>query len=308
MNIVQGLSDFEALSIGDKFIVALPSGGYGRKFRVNGIDIQSNGQVVVDSLEDILEVFKPNKVLESWLWEDKGISLTIKEHNDLSSKYMEFYDNDLEEYAFGSVEEEIEYIKHRDYMKNFKPVYGETLEAPKAVFITLIGSFEDTGSCYIQTPFQHGLARFQGGSGVYKVLTSGVAADAVAKYIHNNPEIKITNSNHSNIKFLQVDGKYIFTDTQEQHFEKSGVCKVVQTLDEAQNIERDIRDKVKRTLDLHCKPVAVNEVQMLDFVKVLQGFRKSLQSLEIKQKSYAAHRSLYFSVSKEIEKYSREGI
>jgi len=29
MNIVQGLGDFQALSIGDKFIVALPTSGWG---------------------------------------------------------------------------------------------------------------------------------------------------------------------------------------------------------------------------------------------------------------------------------------
>jgi hypothetical protein len=243
-------------------------------------------------------------VLKSWLWESEDTHLTVEYHASLSRTYEEFYDYDLEEYRFGSVEEEIESVKHRDYMKNFKPVYEEIVESPKPVLITLIGSFEDTGSDYIQTPFQQGLARFVGGSGVYKVLISSVAANAVAKYIQANPDLKITNSDHSNIRFLQLDGKYIFTDSQEQHFQKCGLCRVVQTLSEAEKVEQDIRTKVTRLLELHCQPTTATAPQLKDFVEVLTSIQRSLVSLETKQKSDSEYRALCGKLLKEIEKYT----
>jgi len=299
MEIVKSLKPYQAVRFGDSLVVALPS--YGAIFEVCGVSVENTPQVVVESLGDIKRVIPPKKVVV--MWERGAEGITPAYYTDLQRNLSRHYDNDLDQMIFPSVDDEVEYVRGKAILAEFKPVYEESGRYLEPVEITLVGSSEPTGSDFITTPFKYGEAHFKDSSGVYKVETSKIAFDALSKYKVDNPDTKIDNPTHSNVRFCTVGREYVFSGAKRVWVESKDSVNIVTLLKDAQALESEIRGYINAGLDLFCKPTKASDIQVKDLHQTLNRAMTGLRSLDVKQKSSGSYRALLASIEKEINKY-----
>ena len=299
MEIIKGLKQYQAIKFGGSFVVALPP--YGTIFEVCGVSVENTPQVVVESLGDIKRVIPPKKVVV--MWERWAEGITPVHYTELQRNLSRHYDDDLDQMIFPSVDDEVEYVRGKAILAEFKPVYEESERQLEPVEITLVGSSEPTGSDFITTPFEYGEANFKGSSGVYKVETSKIAFDALSKYKVDNPDTKIDNPTHSNVRFCIVGGEYVFSGSKRAWVESKGSVNIVTLLKDAQALESEIRGYINAGLDLFCKPTKASDIQVKDLRQTLNRVMTGLRSLEVKQKSSNSYNSLLTSLEREINNY-----
>lgn len=309
MRILEGLGEYEAVKMEERYVVGLQpyvngfygNGYYGNVYyEVAGVRVKNTSQVVVDNLEDILKVVPPKTTVESYSNEDQTIS--VDEWRSLRQDLNNRLDEDGDALAM-SVEEEVEFVRVRAHFNSFKPNRKIGDEVLQPVDIVLIGSHEDTGSDFIETPFKHGLAKFSGTSGIYKVKLSAIARDEFEAYRRDNPDVDLKNSSHSNIRFCTIGGKYIFTQTEKSWVEKTGQTSIGTSLSEAKELEGGVRKYIRDILDLHCKPQKASEATILDLVDTLQATLRDVQSLDVKQKSRIAKGGVIKRLNERIVKF-----
>lgn len=303
MKIFEGLSKHQAVEINGRYVVQLEHNYSRRYYEVNGEKVNNSTQVVVDSLESIKRVTPSHPKLIHYTRED-GSTVTTQEVIDFDKKW-EHYEDEYDGMNFGdSVDIEIQYVKEKARFKNLMPVYEDTEVVVEDIEIDVVGSCEDTGSAFIETPFMYGQAKWRGHSvGVYKLRGSEVAMDQVRKIQEEHPKANWEIPSHSHLKYLQVMGKYVFSKETSPFIIREQSDYVYDSLDKAREGEEGIRKHITNVLKLHIKGHPASEVEIKDFVEHLETLRDSVACLDVKQKSLSMHRTLLTRISKLIDKY-----
>lgn len=308
MQIFTGLQPLEAIEMDGKYVVCLGGGYSSDLYQVNGEEVVGrNSQVVVENLKDVKKLTPSLNILDHYIRQD-GSTVTLDDVQKHNIKWSGYYDEDDGEMDFmGDVDLEIQYVKERSQFKDLQPVYTTTDPIIEDVDIKVVGSCEDTGSDFIETPFVYGQVKWGGHStGVYKLRSSAVAMDELKQVQARIEGVRWDVPNHSHLKWVKVNGEYVFTKNDHRWISESTCNQIFTTLEEAKAVEKAIRDHVRGELDIYLNPRPASEVEIKEFVQYLEGFLSRLRELDVKQKSGSSHRALIASVFKAIQKY-KEG-
>lgn len=306
MHLITGLETHQAIEMDGKYIVQLAT-SYGRPYyEVNGQKAGSS-QVVVDDLASIKKIIPSMPVLSHYTRGD-GSTVSKKEVSDFTDKWLDYEDVDDGEMDFGGdVDLEVQYVKEKAQFKNLTPVYDHTDEVEEDVEITVVGSCEDTGSDFIETPFMYGHSTWAGRSaGVYKLCTSAVAYDQMMKIKEKYPDVKWSVPNHSHLKYVQVNGSYVFTKSSRDYISEVGKCKIYSTLEVAKQDEEAVRKFVTSELMIHLEPRSATDVQIKDFVDHLERIRNRVMELDVKVKSQTSRSVLVSNITKLMDTYKED--
>lgn len=251
MKLFNNLQHFQAVSLNNGYsLVHLPEH---QTFLVDDVE-SSGGQHLVKCLTGIKCIVKEPGEIQKYQSGDKELS--VKEYSKLKQKLSKFdeytKDYDFEyDYNFPDLETEFEYRKTKQEIDKWIEVRTESKKVYKDVEIKLVGTFEDTGSKFIETPFISGNLNF-GGTGIYKVLGSQVAADEFYKFVKSE-SLNFKNSTHSNIYYVEIDHNYVFAgnfhyDDIKPFIEKTDRFRLFNDLEKAKDFESYIRKIVRN----HC--------------------------------------------------------
>lgn len=292
------LEQQQAVLIGNSYIVQLGSPYDRSEYRVNGV-LMNSGKVCLESLDDIYKVIPATKQLNHY--DLNGEMFALGEFNRKNPST--FYDDDYGEMVFGSLEQEYEFKKEWERVKDATPIYDETEEQLEKVGIDVVGSAVDTGSEFIQTPYQFGKAFFdKTNSGIFSVNIHSVACNEVTRLKGQYPDIKFEIPTHSGLTYLQVDGKYIYGGKSlESYVTGNNSTRVVQTLKQAQDLEDGIRQKVRQKSMVQIKgsnELGLNTIK--SYHDFLNATLSKVVSLEIKKKAYTSKRLLSESIQSKI--------
>lgn len=241
------LKNGQAVEVEGRLLVGLQNG----KYRINGETVDLNGGEWSDPGE---YVFEQNVTIERVVSHSPSIyykagdsTLTQKEYSQQLQAIDSGYKNSDGYYNFPDLETEYEVKKRVEaFVNKYERVTVDQPNTYEIVPVEVIARKVDTGSKFILTPLQLGQTAFNA-NGFFKVLLSQIAMDEwenmCAKYssVH-----KMNNSDHSNIRFAQFDGKYLYSD------KRRGIDKnqyaVVNDLDEAKKLEAEMRLIVKNPI------------------------------------------------------------
>lgn len=294
---IEGLDKYQALKIGDNYIVQLTGKYESPKHIVNGVEVASS-QVTVKSTDNMFLVNPPTKQLDRYE-NEQGVVMDIDTYTIANKAKSKYWDEDAEDYIYPNIESQIEILKLEEDRKGFKPMYKDVYYEPTPVDITVIGTMEDTGSNFISTPFEIGCSKFAGSVGIYKVASPlSIALDEFSKIAKENPEDKLENPTHSGLEYGNVNGKYVFNkgdryiSTREQYY------KVFEDLEDAKKYEELIRKFIRSRVLPHLKDhQEVSKQERSDITKKLLSIHSDVRSLQVKQKSDSDHKRVIKNVN-----------
>lgn len=272
MRLVEGLNKYEAVKVGDLYVVQLKDNNYssGGTHLVGGIST-TVGQIVSSTLE-VYQIKKPEKVTEYYK-DDSGNTISVEDYRKVISGNEPFFDCDSQTYVYPDLETEFNIRKKIDELKDFYPVVKEVKEDPVKVDIKLIGEMLDTGSSYIECSINFGAASFKEGGYIYKVSPSfDIAVNELSVVANSSPEDLIELPNHSKLRYLKVNSKYIFNT--ELPLGLSCSPRLFTNLDEAKEYEEKIRSEVRRYVQPYLKKNQdtnrINSVDVSDLLLKLE--------------------------------------
>lgn len=305
MQIFQGLQKHQAVEMDGKYVVQLENSYSRTYYQVNG-EKAGASQVVVESLDNIKRITPSHPKLTHYTREDGSI-VTQQQLLEFDCKWKD-YEDEYDGMDFGtSVDLEIQFVKEKALFKNLTPVYEDTEVLVEDVEIEVVGSCEDTGSDFIETPFVYGQAQWKGHSaGVYKLCTSAVAYDQMMKIKEKYPDVKWSVPNHSHLKYVQVNGAYVFTKSSRGYISEVGKCKIYSTLEVAKQDEAAVRKFVTSELMIHLEPRSATDVQIKDFVEHLERIRNRVMELDVKVKSQTSKSVLVSNITKLMDTYKED--
>jgi hypothetical protein len=303
MNIFKGLNAHQAVKLDNgKFVVALPRGNYvidAAPGIVNGL----NDQVVV---ADITRVFRventPGEILHYTL-NDQIVSVEVR--NALYAELQALHDKYFSEYTevlvFTDLDTEFDFRKKQELVNRHILVRGEPQTLLIPVEITVIGIAEDTGSEFIETPFTFGEVSFQG-RGVYRVNLSDIAKDEFNKAVIKYTEATFNNATHSNIRFAQVNGDYLFKE--DTLGAKENQARVFGSLKEAQAMEQNVRTVIGNILRHKLEPVKVtqNILTVNQVLADLAVIKREVVNIDSKSKTVGERRHALAKLNALIDK------
>ena len=303
MKVFDGLGQNQAVKVGDRYIVCL----YG-SYKVNGEKVQAyNQQVLVDDLKNIVGRVPPKQVVVGYASED-GEEISVEEFNRFSSELYQYWDEDLDQYSFPDVDTEIEHVKKRARYTKFKSITEDVDEEIHPVEITVVGSAEDTGSRFIETPFQYGKVSHGPSGGIYKVYSGRIARDEVMRLSKANPDVQVDVPSHGNIEFVKVGGGYVFTKSTREHtwIKDGSSARVFSSLEEARQHEEEIRSYVSSLMKMHMFPKKADGKTIQDLVSSLRLLEDKVMTLDVKQKSVGQYRILLKMLQDKIDELVEE--
>ena len=200
----------------------------------------------------------------------------------------DFYDEDSDEYNFPDLDTEFEFRKMQAQLNSYVAVRADDITTLESVEVTVVGTAVDTGSQFIETPFQYGTVSFSG-RGVFRVNLSAIAFDELrrAKLVYT--DAKFDNSTHSNIRFAQVNGNYLFSN--ETLGAGENQVRIFGSLEEAQAMEKEVREGISNILRHKLAPVAMtqNVLTINNVMNELEAIKRIVNSIDPKSKSYNDH-------------------
>jgi hypothetical protein len=273
------------------FVVELYQGAY----EISGVQVNinyGNNQVTVQSLDDIKRITTKSGELLNYVYTHNGITdiVSVDERNALAVKVDDFSDEyyyeDAEEHIFPDLYIEFEYKKLRQLLNSYRPVRAPDVTTLESVEVTVVGTAVVTGSQFIETPFQYGTVSFSG-RGVFRVNLSAIALDEFnrAKLVYTNS--KFDNATHSNIRYAQVNGNYLFND--DVLGAKENQVRIFGSLKEAQAMEKEVRDGISNILRHKLAPVAMTALTVNNVMNELETIRNNVKRIDPKSKSYDDH-------------------
>lgn len=303
---IEGLDKYQALKIGDSYVVQLTGWYESLKHTVNSVEVSSS-QVVVKSTNNILLVKPPTKQLDRYE-NDQGVVMDIDTYAIANKAKSEYWNEDADDYIYPDIESQIEILKLEGDREGFKPVYKDTYYEPTPVDITVIGVMEDTGSDFISTPFEIGCSKFAGSVGIYKVSSPlSIALDEFSKIAKENPEDKLENPTHSGLEYGNVNGKYVFNKGDSYISTRHQYYKVFEDLEEAKKYEEGIRKFIRSRVSPHLKDhQEVSKQERSDITKKLLSICSDVRSLQVKQKSDSDHRRVIKNVNELLNEIAGE--
>ena len=246
-----------------------------------------NSNFTVDDLTKIKIKKSPAKVLTHYE-NDEGIKKTVDEYNRRNVQWLDYLDEDYypESFHCDDLEVEKKWVEHKYYWNGFKPVYEEQPETIEDVEITVVGTYQDTGSDFIQSALSIGKVSFAPYNGLYKVTLLAVAMDEYNKFVAENAEyikehsIKMELPTHSGLKFLQVDNAYIFTNCGVEAIEKPTV-KVVTDLEQAKELETNMRRFVRTRLNTALFKEKISKEDKMHIICEVERIQDKVRSLSV---------------------------
>lgn len=285
MKMIEGLENKQAVVVGDKWLVSLQG-----TFMVDGVELKANHfqtkQVLVRDLDSIKRIVAPKKNIVAYSEPDGG--------NIPLGRYSELQRTACED-DFDTVEEEIEAVKARARLSSLTPIYEESEGRLEPVEITVVGACEDTGSRFIESAVHWGRMSFEGSgmsSGAFRVNLGELARHVVEKAQKDFPNKRVDIPTHSNIKFVQVEGKYLFTEMREAWGEKGSVSRVTSSLQEAKEIKQAVEEKVESVMMLHLNPKPLEGALSHEVYKDLGRILANMESLPVKVKGEDSKRMI----------------
>lgn len=283
MQIFEGLAANQAVQTGEVYCVRLSHGTY-QSGGVTYCVSYGTGEIIVSDLDDIYKVIPAARHVVGY--SDGKETISIEQLNQLRKEFDEFLDEEGDFAFSGNTEVEIEYVKVKNKFRSYSPVYEEAAEKlQKVEGITLVGSLEDTGSPFIETPFISGKTSF-GTSGVYKVNLSAIAKDEWEILSQKYTDFKFTRPTHSNVEYAQIDGKYVLTNNPSSFIKNTSVFCIKTTLEEAKSEENRVRGVIRKAVYPFVLPQGLSESLRSDLYKELQVLYKCLGEVEVKVKSF----------------------
>lgn len=303
MKIYNGLEQHQAIKCNDKYVVQLGL-CYGNSYEIEGALSNGSKQVVVDDLNKIKRYFGEQKKTVGAIISD-GSEVPIETIQQFNDKYFQYEDEDGRMWFGEDTEAELQYVKDKAYYRVQEYVYETTPAYTEDLEITVVGSVEDTGSNFIETPYVYGKANF-GSSGVYRVNLSSIAMYEFCKVRAEYPNVEFDVPTHSHLKYVKVNTQYIFTNCSERWINDTGTFVVLNDLEQAHEKEREIRKFVRGMLETYAAPRKAGDVEIKDFVESLKSIKGSVERLDVKQKSRSEYMTLLKTVCGLIEKYTQE--
>lgn len=304
MIIFKGLKPNDAVRMDNgKLVVALNPGTYVVSAVIT--KVYHNDQLVIekDQVNSLFRVESRSGIVLHYMLDKRKVS--VEEHRDLlievSELESEFYNGDSEEYYFPDLDTEFEFRKKKELLNRHLPVRDEDQNIFIPVKITVIGSAEDTGSEFIETPFSYGEVSFQG-RGVYRVNLSAIAKDEFNKARIKYINVKFDNATDSNIRYAQVNNNYVFKD--DTLGAKENQIRVLGSLKEAQDMEAKVRTGISNILRHKLEPVEVTQ-QILTVNQVMTDLETVLlavKRIDSKNKTQFEHSLAVKKVAELIKK------
>ena len=275
------------------FVVALGT----RTYEIAGVRTQvgyGREQVIVESLDSIKRVVTVEGEILHYTSSRNGVIeiISVAERNLLASKVSAlteaYYNEDADELIFPDLDQEFEYKKLEAMLNSYVAVRADSVTTLEPEKITVVGTAVDTGSQFIETPFQFGNVGF-GGRGAFRVNLSAIALDEFnrAKLVYT--EATFNNTTHSNIRYAQVNGSYVFND----HVlgAKEGQVRIFGSLEQAKAMEKEVRDGISNILRHKLAPVAMtqNVLTVNNVMAALEEIRSNVNRIDPKTKSYNDH-------------------
>lgn len=261
MNILQDLKYFQAIQIDDaSLLVALPHGSFvfcyeDRPEHIVEVTDHFGRQIRTRTPQ---EVFAIKKVLmaEQFIHVHTGVALDCDAVLDQRQQIIDRYSS-----VIVDVDQEDDYLNGKfvfnecgrtfvidnldqeyqlrsaltEFDNAWRKLPREYVVTREPVELAVIGSMEDTGSKFIETPLSVGKCTWNTQSGFYRVDASAVAADEANIYLSNCHDDNFENSTHSNILFLKYRNKYVFPSSEEQkkRFLAANASTIVSSLEQA---------------------------------------------------------------------------
>jgi hypothetical protein len=277
-----------------KFVVALVPGTYmfgDTEAEVPTITdyINKNRQVLVDSFENI-KIQKTEKGALTHYVDDEGKIISIKDYKIVKDKlddaqasgydfhkdiWVDFY----KEAEYKSLRKEIG-IMHPKYAED--KIYFEDLE------IKCVLWSEDTGSDFIETPFNYGKISFDNKNGIYKVLRGKIVDDVWNIVKSEAPPRTVFESKQAGFhEFSKINGTYVWGGSRAPSYIKWETDSLVfETLEEAQQEETRLRKKIYSTLKVLVEPEKeISRTTRVALLKELRNLASSISSVDPKTKT-----------------------
>ena len=297
MIIINGLMANEAVKFNDVYIVALNTGVYD----VDGSDItivhgRQHGQIMVADPFTIRRKVVPQNVVDFYQHcEDK--SLTMSNDEMLKARYEcvgKYQDEDYDT-CWPDLDTEMACRKKLEELNKYKTVMTNPKHFYEDVEVNVIGSQEDTGSHYIETPYLVGQTKWSGG--VYRVKLSHIAMN---EYHIMVPEVdaKFENTTHSHLEYLKVNGEYALTKQSYPWVKQANAQAFYMTLEEAKEAEEFVRTTLRGILMLKVKKTVLEPITADEVYQEISRLYKSVGSLDVKVKADSDRRHIMTSLHK----------
>lgn len=284
---IEGLNNCDAVEINGKYLVQFQSIlRDGNTYVIGGerINATHKQQILLDSIEDIFRVVtRPRKFL-GFKNPETGKTLPAAKVYQERSQYLD-EDDDIN---YPDLETHYRVEKRISEIETWEKAYEEAMEYLEPVQINVLGKYEDTGSEFIDSAIQQGKVKF--GSGVYQVDSYKVAVDEVKKQkaLQQGTEIEVPN--HSGMKYVKVNGSYIFTGNDTPHYVKGPDKRVYTTLVEAQQREESVRKYVRGAINSISFSRRPTNDETKDILKRAQDIYDKTSEVDPKVKSATQHR------------------
>lgn len=290
---IKNLPHGKAVLLGNVYIVSLP---YGRKIKVNGVGVNTSCQVCVESLELIQEVIPAYSVLTHY--ELDGVKRSIKEYNDSIHINKEYWDDLCEDFVYPSLEVEFEIRSKIKEAFKFEPVFDYTPETLRQYSVDVIGVTMDTGSDFIESSIQYGMATYNVRNSVYCINDAkGIICDEMNKLIEKHDSKATYNYPDVGCRYLKVNGKYIFgkddtPDTSTRFFTD---------LESARLHEDRLRERVRTRALPFISKVSIGLNERGDLVRLLISLKDDMSSCDFKMASTHSRRSMVLKIENVIK-------
>lgn len=285
MKIFNGLRDNQAVFFNGRYVVQLPRG----VFLDSSGNTLSSGQVVVEDLNIQKETKEPSRIVK-YIFSD-GTEKFPEDYIAVINE-MEQYEDDWGEPNYPSIEVEFDIRKRLQEFQDAEKVYSEPVVRHENIDIDVIGSAEDTGSDFIETPFQHGCVTWNASTGIYKLLTTQVSLDQWRKEASENTEHAFDNAkgigggNKGKLEFAKIDNKYVFTHLQNKTFINRGnTAEIFSTLKAAQEREKEIRQIVSQEVAKHTNTGKPDDKTLGEIIQDVDKLNRLVREIESKQKT-----------------------
>ena len=172
--------------------------------------------------------------------------------------------------------------------------------------INIVGSLEDTGNRFIETPILYGKTKFSASnSNLFRVDVKGLVVNVLSPYWKRLKEkgIETENPDHSFFKYLKVGGRYVFTnsDLLSGKVEYRYYKELKEAEESCNNITKEVETLIER-----CIPKFLGKLDAAQVQKDLGVILHSVQSLQVKQKdisSKSAAQNLITKLQKTIDNF-----
>jgi len=187
-------------------------------------------------------------------------------------------------YEYSSLEEEFECRKKQEWLNEYTPEYEERGHKVEDVQYIIVGSLEDTGSPYIETPFVYGNSSWSRSSGMYRCNLTKAAFDRYKEHESTfGKHFKFTNDGYRHyLHFAKINGNYIFSG--ESPF-KDNCFVYTSTLEDAKVKIKQAIDAVDTLVMPIVCPITIDTLFVSDILKSVKSLQGSCISLEVKQSS-----------------------